>query len=97
MTGDGQRADIAGAVALPIGILALILSMVPVLGLQVAWVPGAFSLILAITGLTRNRHRRGPIGLSTAALVVAIASFGISAAWLVLGELVHLFADHYTP
>ena len=97
MTGDEQRADIAGAIALPIGILALILSMVPVLGLQISWVPATVALILAIVGVRRNGRGRGATGLSAGALGLAIASFGVTAVWLILWGLVHLFADHYTP
>jgi hypothetical protein len=93
---DNRRADIAGAIALPIGILAAVLSLYPVPLFQIIVVPATLALILATVGLLMNRHGRGVTRFSTVALVLALASLGKLALWLVLWGFVQLAADRST-
>ncbi|TVR70883.1 MAG: hypothetical protein EA408_10435 [Marinilabiliales bacterium] len=75
-SGAGQGFGVAGFV---IGIIALILSFIPCIGMY-ALIPGIVALIFAVIGLAQASSANAPQGLIIAALVIAIIGTSI-AAW----------------
>ncbi len=75
-SGAGQGFGVAGFV---IGIITLILSFIPCLGMY-AIIPGVLALVFAIIGYSQAASANAPRGLIIAALVIAIVGTSV-AAW----------------
>lgn len=84
--------DVLGAIGTPVGIVAAVLAIVPVLpivNMFFCWMPGLLALGLGLAGLWRSRGGRGPRGLSVAAVALGsaaiLATAALVAVWGMLG------------
>jgi hypothetical protein len=53
--GASRRDSIAGAIGLPLAILAVVLAAIPPVAFYVAWVPGVIALVAGVWGFVRSR------------------------------------------
>ena len=97
MTTTGPRDSVAGAVGLPIAIVAVVLALIPPITFYIAWVPGAIGLAVGIIGIVRSRPSASK-QLAKAAVIVSGASFLISAGWFAIGWfIVNVLAECLAP
>lgn len=73
-SGAGQGFGVAGFV---IGIIALIISFIPCLGMY-AIIPGILALVFAIVGYTQASGANAPRGLIVAAFVISVIATSIA-------------------
>lgn len=82
-----ERADVPGAIGLPLAILAVVISVIPYAGILFFWAPGGAAVILGGAGIWLSRRGRGSRRLSKFALGIGLGSFAITGAWLLLGVI----------
>lgn len=74
MENNSEKMNVMGLIGMILGILALVLSFVPCLGVYAIF-PGAIGLILSIIGMTKAKK-----GMAIAGLVCSLIGTGV-AAW----------------
>lgn len=88
-----RPSDVLGAVGLPIAILALLISWVPVAGILYFWAPGGVGVILGALGMWINREERDSQLLSRLSLGFGLGSFAVTGVWLLIGMMIAAFID----
>ncbi|NYF09747.1 hypothetical protein HDC94_000903 [Leifsonia sp. AK011] len=91
--GSYDRADWFGAVGVLFGTLAALISLVPVVGIQMFWVPASAAIALGSVGLWRSRDGRGVRNLSPWALGLGVSGFVVSAGYLLAWLAIRTLAD----
>lgn len=87
------RPDLAGAVGVPIGVVAVLLSLIVVVGMQIFWVPASLAITLGAIGLWRQRRGRGSRTLSWLAIGLGLGSAAITGVWLLLFLALRFFSE----
>jgi hypothetical protein len=88
------RESLAGAIGLPIAVLAVLLAIIAPMIMYVALVPGAFAVGAGAWGLRSAIKLRTPRSLSSVTLTLGLLSFALTGGWLLLFWLVsNVFAE----
>ena len=76
-----------------VGAFAVLLSLIPFVGVWIFWIPGAVALVLGVVGL-RIAKKYGPRrSLALTAIGLALASVLVTGGWFFLGALLHMFVE----
>lgn len=87
------QGDVVGAIGVPIGVLAVLLACIPVLGVQISWPPALVAVALGAVGLWRNRVGRGKPRLSLSAVILGAVSLVITAGWFALWVFIQIASE----
>ncbi|MGX5681932.1 hypothetical protein [Schumannella luteola] len=99
MTDARARDDLLGAVGVPLGILAVLLSATPVLPIAIpafSWAPAVAPVVLGWMGWRRARRSGAARYLSVASLVLGIAALLMIVGWFLLAVALRTFSDQGT-
>ncbi|MDO7883668.1 hypothetical protein [Antiquaquibacter soli] len=99
MTDARARDDLLGAVGMPLGILAVLLSATPMLPIAIpwlSWAPAAVPLVLGWVGWRRARRFGAARYLSVASLVLGIAALLMILGWFILAVALRTLSDQGT-